>query len=269
MSPAGIAITIAACIGAAAAIVFFCWYSNSKLGVSKYEIDSSKITLPFRIVQLSDLHAKRFGKKNCRLVKTVVKLKPDIIVFTGDIIHLYRKPGEDAAIELVEQLAKVAPFYYVSGNHEMRYKNYREFSKKLADAGAIVLENEYVMTHGVALVGLGCAHLKNNKIFEITPDFDTYKILLAHEPQFLRRYARAGYDLVLSGHAHGGQWRFPFTDQGVYAPGQGLLPELTSGEHILGSTHMVISRGLGNSEFPLRINNRPEVVVIDLKHGDK
>ena len=266
MSWPQIVIIVFSCVAAVAVLCFFCWYSNSKLGVEKFEMESPKIERPFRIVHLSDLHAKRFGAKNCRLVKAVIKQKPDIIVFTGDIIHLYRKPGEEAAIELVEQLVKIAPLYYVSGNHEMRYRNYREFSKKLADAGAIVLENEYVMVHGVALVGLGCAHLKNNKIFEITPDFDTYKILLAHEPQFLRRYARAGYDLVLSGHAHGGQWRFPFTDQGVYAPGQGLLPELTSGEHILGDTHMIISRGLGNSEFPLRINNRPEIVVIDLKH---
>lgn len=267
MSPQQIIIITVVCVAAVGGAWFFCWYSNSKLGVEKFELESPKITRPLRMVHLSDLHAKRFGKKNCRLVNAVVKLRPDIIVFTGDIIHLYRKPGEEAALELVEQLVKVAPFYYVSGNHEMRYRNYREFSKKLADAGAIVLENEYVIIHGIALVGLGCAHLKNNKIFEITPDFDTYKVLLAHEPQFLRRYARAGYDLVLSGHAHGGQWRFPFTDQGVYAPGQGLLPELTSGEHILGSTHMIISRGLGNSEFPLRINNRPQIVVVDLKCG--
>ena len=264
MTFAQIAVTAACCAAAVALIVLFCIFSNSKLGVTRYELESDKVEAPLRIVHLSDLHAKRFGKKNCRLVAAVEAQKPDVIAFTGDIIHLYRKPGEDAAIELVEQLARTAPFYYVSGNHEMRYKNYRGFSARLADAGAIVLENEYVMTHGVALVGLGCAHLKNNKIFEITPDFDTYKILLAHEPQYLRRYARAGYDLVLSGHAHGGQWRIPFTDQGVYAPGQGLLPELTSGEHILGSTHMIISRGLGNSEFPLRINNRPEVVVIDI-----
>lgn len=266
-----ILILVAVCVGVVAAVVFFCWYSNSKLGVARYEIEDKKIARPLKIVHLSDLHAKRFGTKNCRLVRAVAREKPDIIVFTGDIIHLYRKPGEEAALELVEQLVKIAPFYYVSGNHEMRYKNYREFSKKLADSGAVVLENQYVMTHGVALVGLGCAQLKNNTIFEITPDFDTYKILLAHEPQFLRRYARAGYDLVLSGHAHGGQWRIPFTDQGIYAPGQGLLPELTSGEHILGSTHMIISRGLGNSEFPLRINNRPEVVVIELRgeRGDK
>ena len=250
-------------VGAVCVLCLLCWFSNSCLTVTRHEIYSGKLARDLRIVHLSDLHAKRFGKKNCRLVKAVKKQKPDIIVFTGDIIHLYKKPGEEAALELVEQLAKIAPFYYVSGNHEMRYRDYRFFSRRLADAGAVVLENEYIVKFGVAIVGLGCAHLKNNKIFEITPDFGTYKILLAHEPQFLRRYARAGYDLVLSGHAHGGQWRF--LGQGVYAPGQGLLPELTSGEHILGSTHMIISRGLGNSEFPLRINNRPEVVVIDLK----
>lgn len=269
MTALQIVLTVAGCIAAVALIIFFCWYSNSKLGVTHYIVQNPRITQPFRIVHLSDLHAKRFGKKNRRLVRAVKKLKPDIIAFTGDIIHLYRKPGEEAALELIEQLVKIAPLYYVSGNHEMRYRNYREFSKKLADEGAVVLENQYVMTHGVALVGLGCAQLKNNTIFEITPEFDTYKILLAHEPQFLRRYSRAGYDLVLCGHAHGGQWRFPFTEQGVYAPGQGLFPELTSGEHILGSTHMIISRGLGNSEFPLRINNRPEVVVIDLESKEQ
>lgn len=265
MSAAEIVIIVLASLAAAGAIIFFWWFSNSKFSVTEYEVESPKINLPFRIVHLSDLHAKRFGAKNKRLVAAVKKARPDIIVFTGDIIHLYRKPGEEAAIELVEQLSCVAPFYYVSGNHEMRYKNYREFSVKLADAGAVILENEYVMTHGVALVGLGCANLKNNKIFEITPEFDCFKILLAHEPQYLTRYARAGYDLVLSGHAHGGQWRMPFTGQGVYAPGQGLLPDLTSGEHICGSTLMIISRGLGNSEFPLRIFNRPEVLVIDVK----
>lgn len=265
MSAAEIAIIVLASLATAGAIIFFWWFSNSKFSVTEYEVESPKINLPFRIVHLSDLHAKRFGAKNKRLVAAVKKARPDIIVFTGDIIHLYRKPGEEAAIELVEQLSCVAPFYYVSGNHEMRYKNYREFSVKLADAGAVILENEYVMTHGVALVGLGCANLKNNKIFEITPEFDCFKILLAHEPQYLTRYARAGYDLVLSGHAHGGQWRMPFTGQGVYAPGQGLLPDLTSGEHICGSTLMIISRGLGNSEFPLRIFNRPEVLVIDVK----
>ena len=264
MTGAQIAVLVCSVAAAMLLVAAFCLYSNNKLGVSRYKLTDPKISRPFRIVHLSDLHAKRFGKNNCRLVKLVKKCKPDIIAFTGDIIHLYRKPGEAAAIEFVEQLSKIAPFYYVSGNHEMRYKNYREFSKRLTDAGAIILENEYVITHGAAIVGLGCAQLKNNTIFQVTPDFDIYKILLAHEPQYLRRFARAGYDLVLSGHAHGGQWRIPFIGQGLYAPGQGLLPELTAGRHSIGSTNMIISRGLGNSEFPLRINNRPEVVVIDL-----
>lgn len=263
MTPGQIAAIVSVAAGCCAALILFIWFSNSCLGVTKYSLSSDKLKGDIKIVHLSDLHAKRFGRGNRRLVSLVKKLAPDVIVFTGDIIHLYRKPGEEAAVELVEKLSKIAPFYYVSGNHEMRYKNYRGFSKRIADAGAVILENEYVMFRGVALVGLGCAHLKNNKIFEITPDFDVYKILLAHEPQFLRRYARAGYDLVFCGHAHGGQWRI--FGQGVYAPGQGLLPELTAGDCTLGSTHMIISRGLGNSEFPLRLFNRPEVVVMELK----
>ena len=265
MSAAEIVIIVFVSLAAAGAIIFFWWFSNSKFSVTEYEVESPKINLPFRIVHLSDLHAKRFGAKNKRLVAAVKKARPDIIVFTGDIIHLYRKPGEEAAIELVEQLSCVAPFYYVSGNHEMRYKNYREFSVKLADAGAVILENEYVMTHGVALVGLGCANLKNNKIFEITPEFDCFKILLAHEPQYLTRYARAGYDLVLSGHAHGGQWRWG--RQGTFAPGQGLLPRYTRGMYKRGkkrSYHILVSGGFAVDPHIPRLNNRPELVIVDV-----
>jgi hypothetical protein len=118
---------------------------------------------------------------------------------------------------------------------------------------------------GATFVGLNCAKLKGNKIFEVTPQNDDYKILLAHEPQFVYTYARADVDLVLCGHAHGGQWRLPFTDVGFYSPGQGLFPKLTSGLKTFGGTSMIISRGLGNSECPLRLFNRPEVVVVEIR----
>lgn len=263
MTPEYIALTVVCCLVAAGLIVLFCWFSNSKFTVERYQVISANAPEnPVKIVHLSDLHGKRFGKDNARLIAAVAAQKPDFIVFTGDIIHLYRKPDEKTAIALVRELCKIAPFYYVSGNHEMRYKNYRDFSARLSVAGAVVLENTCVRTHGLTLAGLGCAQLRNNTIFDITPQDGGFKILLAHEPHHITRYARAGYDLVLCGHAHGGQWRIPFTRQGVYAPGQGFLPELTSGKHICGSTQMIISRGLGNSEFPLRIFNRPEVLVI-------
>ncbi|MGN0817903.1 MAG: metallophosphoesterase [Candidatus Coproplasma sp.] len=263
MTPLEIALIIISCLIAVGLFVFFCWFSNSKFTVENYTVNSEKAPEePVKIVHLSDLHAKRFGKDNRRLIAAVAAQKPDFIAFTGDIIHLYRKPDEKVAISLVRELSKIAPLYYVSGNHEMRYKNYRDFSARLSVAGAVVLENACVRTHGITLVGLGCAQLRNNTIYEITPQDDSFKVLLAHEPQHIRRYARAGYDLALCGHAHGGQWRIPFTGQGVYAPGQGLLPQFASGRHTCGSMQMIISRGLGNSEFPLRIFNRPEVLVI-------
>lgn len=268
MTPTYIALTVAGCLAAAGLIAFFCWFSNSKFTVEKYTVNSAKAPeKPVKIVHLSDLHAKSFGKDNRKLVAAVAAQNPDFIAFTGDIIHLYRKPDEKVAISLVRELCKIAPVYYVSGNHEMRYKNYRDFSARLSVAGAVVLENSCVRTHGITIVGLGCAQLRNNTLFRITPQDEGFKLLLAHEPQHIRRYARAGYDLVLCGHAHGGQWRIPFSGQGIYAPGQGLLPEYTSGKHICGSTQMIISRGLGNSEFPLRIFNRPEVLVITVGRG--
>ncbi|MDE7083060.1 MAG: metallophosphoesterase family protein [Clostridia bacterium] len=218
-----------------------------------------------KIVHLSDLHGKSFGRKNARLIAKIVKEKPDFIVITGDIIHNYKSKGKAVALELVSSLCGVAPVLYVSGNHEMRNKGYRFFRKDLKEAGAVVLDNSPHTICGLTVVGLNCTALKNDVIHKITPKGDGVKILLAHMPQFIDRYAAAGYDFVFCGHAHGGQWRIPFTRQGLYAPGQGKFPKLTEGVHERGKTKMIISRGLGNSECPLRLFNRPEIVVVEIK----
>lgn len=265
MTPEYVAIIIISCAVATCFAGWFVWFSNSALTVKKYSVKSHKSPREgVRLVHLSDLHAKQFGKGNKRLIAAVAAQRPDFIAFTGDAIHVYRQRDVRVAVALVQELVKLAPVYFVSGNHEMRNKNYRSFSRELSRAGAVVLENEGAEACGIALVGLGCANLRNNKLFGISTDAGAFRLLLAHEPQFITRYALAGYDLVLCGHAHGGQWRIPFTNQGLFAPGQGLFPQLTSGEHVCGSTRMIISRGLGNSEFPLRLFNRPEVLVIEI-----
>ena len=242
--------------------VLFVWLNNSCIKITqiKRKIEgASKI----KIVHLSDLHGKRFGKNSVKLIKKVADQKPDFIAITGDIIHLYTPKNIAVATEVASALKEIAPVLYIAGNHEMRNKGYRNLRKNLIDSGVEVLDDREKEVCGITVVGLNGASLKNDKIEKITPG-NSPKILLAHEPQYFEKYVNAGYDLVLCGHAHGGQWRIPFTKIGLYAPGQGAFPKYTSGIHEKGKTSMIISRGLGNSEFPLRLFNRPEIVIIDI-----
>ena len=240
----------------------FVWLNNSWLVTTRYNVDIG-LGKGVKIVHLSDLHGKRFGRKNIKLVKKVADEKPDFIAITGDIIHVYTQKNIEVAAEAVSALKEIAPVLYVAGNHEMRNKGYRGLRKILLEAGATVLDDKVVEVCGISVTGLNGASLRNDKIEKITPDVSP-KILLAHEPQFFGKYTGAGYDLTLCGHAHGGQWRIPFTGVGLYAPGQGKFPKYTAGAHEKDGKAMVVSRGLGNSKFPLRLFNRPEIVVIEI-----
>ncbi len=251
-------------VGGVALIWAFVYFNNGVIGVTRYEQDLG-LGREVKIVHLSDLHGKAFGYKNARLIKKVAAEKPDFIVITGDIIHKYRENDKRVAGELVSALCGVAPVISASGNHEMRGVKYRFLRKELMDAGATVLDDCSAEICGVTVTGLNCASLKNGTAKRIAPPEAHRTILLAHMPHLMKNYADAGYGLVLSGHAHGGQWRIPFTGKGLYAPGQGTFPKLTQGRHISGKTTMIISRGLGNSEFPLRLFNRPEVVALTVK----
>ena len=246
----------------ALAALFF-YLSNNLIKVTKYAVESGKTERAVRVVHLSDLHGKRFGKGNGRLAKKVAALRPDIIAFTGDIIHCYNRKNTEVAVEAVKVLSEIAPLYYASGNHEMRSREYKFLREKLTEAGAVVLEDEAVKVCGITVAGVNCAHIKGGRFFSLAGG-DGFKMLLAHLPHYIERYAMAGYDLTLCGHAHGGQWRIPFTGIGVYAPGQGLFPKYSEGMHSCGNMRQVISRGLGNSQFPLRLFNRPEIVVVDI-----
>lgn len=254
-----IALGVIAFIALCALIV---WFNNSCIVKTRLHrrIEGAP---KLKIVHLSDLHGKRFGRKNIKLIKKVADEKPDFIAFTGDIIHLYTPKNIAVAAETVSALKEIAPVLFVAGNHEMRNKGYRNLRKILIEAGATVLDDRSIEVCGITVAGLNGASLRNDKIEKITPEISP-KILLAHEPQFFEKYINAGYDLVLCGHAHGGQWRIPFTGIGLFAPGQGKFPKYTSGVHEKGNRAMVISRGLGNSEFPLRLFNRPEIIVIDI-----
>ena len=265
MAPVYVALICLGCVGLVALAAVFAYCSNNLIGVSRYEIKSKKAPgNDVRIVHISDLHGKRFGRGNRRLISRVARLTPDFIAVTGDLIHKYRPRDVAVAEEAVRGLSQIAPVYFVSGNHEMRSTKYRELASRLKDAGAAVLENTSVSAFGINICGVNCADIKRGRYFSL-PKEGEYNLLLAHYPQYIDRYAAAGYDLALSGHAHGGQWRIPFTPVGIYAPGQGLFPKYTAKTHSCGDMRGVISRGLGNSQFPLRLFNRPEIVVVTVK----
>lgn len=251
----------------------FCYVQNGYLVVTHYTYVSEKISedlAGYRIVQISDLHNATFGKDNQRLVKKIEVLNPDMIVITGDMVDSNR-PNVDVALDFATQAAKICPTYYITGNHEnwLSEGDKQRLLKGLSDAGVICLSDETtdikVKNSTFTLIGLNDESLRGNTLQNLVKNQDEaqLQILLAHEPQYLEKYAMSKVDLVLAGHAHGGQFRIPFVG-GLVAPDQGFFPEYTEGVHVDGQTTMVISRGLGNSVVPFRLFNLPEVVCIDI-----
>ncbi len=247
--------------------VIWVFWSNTALEVNTITLQQTGLPNGFdgfRIAHISDFH----GSANMTddVLNALRNGNPDIICITGDLIDS-RRGGMDAALRLAEAAAEVAPCYYITGNHENRLtaESYNAFLDGLKDKGVTILPDEQTVLEKsdqqIALVGHFWGDTEN--IGDIS-DFDGYRILLSHQPEAIDDYAAAGYDLVLSGHAHGGQFRLPFLG-GLFAPGQGLFPKYDAGLFAQGSTNMVLSRGIGNSLFPLRFNNRPEVVFIELK----
>lgn len=270
-------IILAAVITAIAAFLF---WSNNSITVSRLSVSPENLPDGFdgcKIVQVSDLHNKSFGG---RLVKKIKEIAPDYIVITGDIIDSYHTVTQ-VSVDFISDILSVAPIYYVAGNHESRIEEYADFKEKIESLGVNVLENEAVILEKnggeICLTGMndvgffGSSMLNENEIafskklneLQAAADGKT-SILLSHRPELFDTYAAAGYDLVFSGHAHGGQIRLPFVG-GILSPGQGFFPEYTEGIYENGETKMIVSRGLGNSLFPFRIFNRPELIVCELE----
>ncbi len=266
---------IAVLIILALLVIWIIW-GNSALMVSETVICSEKIPenfSGFRIAQISDLHNAQFGDNNKKLIKTLKDTKPDIIVITGDIVDS-QKTDIDIAVEFAKESVGIAPTYYVTGNHEANISN-KEFEKLrtgLLEAGVTVLENESVIIEHngsfIKIAGVNDYFFNGNfeqNIMNLTEEKNIYTVLLSHRPEYFDLYVKSGADLVFSGHAHGGQFRIPFVG-GIVAPGQGVFPKYDGGKYTRDKTEMIVSRGLGNSIIPFRINNRPEIVVAELKH---
>lgn len=261
-------------------------YDNFKLDITEYTLEndnSPESFNEFKIVHLSDLHNTEFGKDNEKLLKIIKEQKPDAVFVTGDSIDGFYT-NIQIPINLFKETLKICDVYFVVGNHEIRSDAniYFEFLDTLTEIGVIVLKDEsaYIEKAGekIQVIGLDDASNykaihKNNYTEQIvetitnTDDKDCFTILLSHHPELFDDYTKTNVDLVFSGHAHGGQFRLPFIG-GVIAPEQGLFPKYDAGIFTENNTTMIVSRGLGNSIIPIRINNSPEVVVVILKTAD-
>ena len=284
-------------------LVFVTVIQNTSIMITEYEVRTEKITSDseWNIVQLSDIHFISSPKQAERLLQLVQQADPDIIVITGDLIdtpkYTKQKEKENAnpigeeTILFCKRLAQTAPTYFVYGNHEMSLLDNPEknaFKLSLQDVGIKIINNqsEVLEIEGNRINLLGVqdpstlykdtvyAHkeLSNQgKVLVILDDLyqetDTslFTLVLCHRPEYFEMYTEYDMDLLLAGHAHGGQFRLPFIREGLVAPGQGLFPKYTSGEYKSGEFTMIVSRGIGNSIVPVRIFNTPEVVKITVK----
>lgn len=264
----------------------YLYYQNNAVELSVYEFEHETIPESFdgyTIAQVSDLHNKEYSG---RLTALLEDQDPDIIVVTGDVIDRNRT-DIPVAVQAMEEMLEIAPVYFVTGNHELASGVYPELQEEMARIGVIDLDNSYerleIDGQQIGLIGIedplflllddilevGSEDLLiQQRIEQLMEESGTdFNLLLSHRAELMSVYAGAGVDLALTGHAHGGQIRIPFIN-GLFAPSQGFLPEYTSGLYREDDTQMIVSRGLGNSIFPLRINNRPELVIIRLHRED-
>ena len=270
-------VLIIAAVLVPALLIWLLW-ANSSPAATQVTVASGALPEAFegfKIAHVSDLHNAVFGRKNEKLLSLIRAAESDIIAITGDLIDS-RHTDIDSALAFVEGAAEIAPVYYVTGNHESRL-DFDEIEPRLIAAGARVLRNEAedigrggerIRLAGIddpsfIRTGETAEERAAAELEQLGDGGGTFTVLLAHRPELVEVYAEYGAGLVLSGHAHGGQVRLPLLG-GLYAPGQGLLPEYDSGLYSLGETQMVVSRGLGNSVAPLRVNNRPELVIVTL-----
>lgn len=262
-------------------------WANARVWNARVEIRDEKIPAAFDgfvLCQVSDVHNEARGEGNAALLRALREAAPDLICITGDFLDS-RRTDLDFALELAGQLAEIAPAVYVTGNHEARRMDLSALEAGLAARGVRVLRDDWTpLARGgeeIALLGLDDPGFSAGEDWTLAEGLDQtqarlsallaqagdrFSLVLSHRPELLPAYAEAGADLVLSGHAHGGQVRLPGIG-GLFAPGQGILPRLTSGVHARGETRLVVSRGLGNSAFPWRVFNPPEIVTVTLRAG--
>lgn len=252
---------------------------DMRLKTVVYTVESDKVSRTVTIALITDLHSDKYGKEQKTLLDAVDEQKPDVVLLGGDIFD--DKKSYDNAETVVKYLAEKYPCYYVTGNHEYWSEDIDNILEVVESHGAMVLSGDCdtITINGESINICGVddpAVVKYTKhgqgierqMKEALKGVDTenYTILLSHRPELVDKYKEYDFDLVLSGHAHGGQWRIPGLINGIYVPNQGLFAEYAGGRYDYDTGTMIVSRGLARESTPIpRIFNRPELVIVKIK----
>lgn len=268
-------------------IVFLLVYiSNNVLKITKYNIKTSKIPDEFdgfKIVQISDVHSKIFGENNSILINKIREINPDIVVMTGDIIDDSTKDVV-GYVKNFETIFKLYPTYYSIGNHERKlgYKRYKLYIDELKNKGANVIINgsfEYKRNNSKIIIN-ALKFRENMQPKDLTEDRkvkyinymktklnnidqNNYNVLLTHDPENFEMYEKLNVDLIFSGHVHGGLIRFGKIC--LLSPRRKLFPKYGYGKHRINNTTLIVNSGIGDASIPVRMFNRPEIVLVTLK----
>ena len=264
------------CICGGLLLAGFLFWQDNGLMLTKmtYQGDIPAAFEGYKILQVSDLQNKVFGREQKPLLNKINASAPDIIVITGDLLDRHEgRTDVESAMEFIHEIINIAPVYFVSGNHEHQSGEWETLLDELVDAGVTVLENgkSIIEKNGETITILGLADKRVNQHYDkilhtlMAGQEDSFNILLSHRPELFETYVKENIDLAFTGHAHGGQIMIPFTKIGIFAPHQGFFPKYTKGMYEKDGTVMVVSRGLGNSSFPFRIFNRPELIEVTLQ----
>lgn len=263
-------------------ITFIIWVARENTAVELNTINIKSPKLPssfdgYKIAHISDLHNTQLGKTDGKLIRFLKEAKPDIIAITGDMLDT-RRVGFEFDVEFVKQAVMIAPCFFVTGNHEAKSPHYAKFKKELIDAGVVIIDDNKIdierSGEKITLLGINDPLFKTKefsgksrtvtekRLKSLSIDDSMYNVLLSHRPEMFDLYVKYNLDVVLCGHAHGGQFRLPFIG-GLFAPNQGAFPKYDSGLYTENGTNMIVSRGIGKSIIPFRINNPPEIIIVE------
>ena len=284
-----IILTAAVILGTA--VCFASMNENQNLSLEEYTVVSAKLPEEFdgyKIVFLTDLHCNEFDYQNKALIDMIDGCSPDAVFVGGDMLVSRVDSSYEVALDLMRELSRRYRIYYADGNHELRLKRkeevygvaYKEYVHQLKECGVVHLSNESIMVDsGISAICLTAFDMEEKQYRKFHPappsseemtdtlgdaDPEFFQVLLAHNPNYFRQYSKWGCDLVLSGHFHGGMVRLPKVG-GVISPQFQLFPKYDAGEYQIGTSIMILSRGLGNHSIKIRLFNKPEVSCITLK----